>query len=121
MAKKVKPQEMSKEQAVKLLSKVPEEHAFWCHDGSIFRDIKELAEGLVTMSDEVFAYHANPEKNDFSNWVRDVIKDEKLARDLMNSSDREQAAKRVAERVDYLKTKLAEPGEQRRHLQVRRR
>ncbi len=107
MAKKVKPQEISKEQAEKFLGKVPEEHVFWCRDGRVIRDMPELGEALASMSDETFVSHSNTEKNDFANWVRDIIKDEKLARDLMNSSDREQAAKRVAERVDYLKTKLA--------------
>ena len=102
MAKKPKPQQMSKEQAQKFLSKVSEEHVFWCHDGSIFRDMKELAEGLVKMLDEVFAYHVNPEKNDFSNWVRDVIKDEKLASDLAAATSRVQAAGCVSSRLTYL-------------------
>ena len=102
MAKDSKSQEISKEQAQKFLSKVPEEYVFWCYDGSIFRDMKELAEGLVTMSEEVFAYHANPEKNDFSNWIRDVIKDEKLANDLAQSTSKVQAAGCVATRLTYL-------------------
>ena len=102
MAKKPKPQQMLKEQAQKFLSKVSEEHVFWCHDGSTFRDMKELAEGLVTMSDEVFTHHLNPEKNDFSNWVRDVIKDEKLASDLAAATSKAQAAGYVATRLTYL-------------------
>jgi hypothetical protein len=102
MAKKGKPQVMSKEQVQKLLSRVPEEYAFWCHDGSVYRDMKELAEGLVKMPDEVFAYHANPEKNDFSNWVRDMIKDDKLADDLALATSQAQAAGCVANRVTYL-------------------
>ena len=106
MAKKVKPQEMSKEQAEKFRGKVPEEYAFWCYDGRIFRDMKELAEGLVKMSDEVFAYHANPEKNDFSNWVRDVLKDEKLASDLAIATSKVQAAGHVATRLTYLFVKV---------------
>ncbi len=106
MAKKVKPQEMSKEYAQKLLGKVPEEYVFWCYDGRIFRDMKELAEGLVKMSDEVFAYHANPEKNDFSNWVRDVLKDEKLASDLAMATSRVRAAGYVATRLTYLFAKV---------------
>ena len=52
MAKKVKPQGKQKEQpqlkeqADKVLAEVPEEYVFWCHDGRIFRDMKDLAEGL---------------------------------------------------------------------------
>jgi hypothetical protein len=70
-----------------LLAKVPVEYAFLCHDGKVFTN-------LVVMSDETFGYHSNPEKNDFSNWVRDVIKDKKLARDFQKSASPDQAAKK---------------------------
>jgi hypothetical protein len=69
--------------------------------------MKELGEALTSMADETFAYHSNEEKKDFSNWVRDIIRDEKLARDLQKSLNRTQAAKRVAERVAFLSSKLA--------------
>jgi len=106
MAKKVKSQAKPKEQTEKLLAKVPEEYVFWCCDGSIFRDMKELAEGLAAMSDDIFAHHANSEKNDFSNWLRDVIKDEKLAKDLQNVLDRNEAARTVVTRITIL-TKIS--------------
>ncbi len=80
---------------------------FWCQDGHVLRDINELGEALAGMSDETFVFHSNTEKNDFSNWVRDIIGDEKLTRDLLESQNRTQAAKKVAERVDFLKAKLA--------------
>jgi len=102
MAKKVKSQVKPKEQAKKLLAKVPEEYVFWCSDGRVFRDMSELAEGLVTMSDDIFVRHANSEKNDFSNWLRDVINDEKLAKDLQNMLDRTEAARTVATRIIVL-------------------
>lgn len=101
MAKKVKPQVSKKEQAEKLLYKVPEEYVFWCHDGTVFRDLKDLANGLIAMSDETYAYHVTPEINDFSNWVRDVIKDEKLANDLALTSNKVQAAEYVKARMTY--------------------
>ncbi len=102
MAKKVKPQVQTKKQPEKLLVKVPAECVFWCHDGSIFADINELAEGLAAMSDETFAYHSNLEKQDFSNWVRDVIRDEQLANDLARATSRLQAAEYVAARMALL-------------------
>lgn len=92
--------------AAKILARVPEEHVFWCQDGRIFRDMLELGEALASMTDETFVFHSNTEKNDFANWVRDIIKDEKLARDLVKSQDRTQAAQKVAERIDFLKAKL---------------
>jgi hypothetical protein len=96
-----------KEQAQKLLAKVPDEYVFRCQDGRILRDMKELAEALATMTDETFAYHSNAEKKDFSKWVRDVIGDEKLAKDLEKAGNRAQAAKQAATRVATLTRRLA--------------
>lgn len=92
-----------KEQAANLLARVPGEYAFLCHDGKILTDMKELAEGLAAMSDEAFMSHSNPEKNDFSNWVRDVIKDEKLATDLATATTRLEAVGIVTSRLAFLR------------------
>ncbi len=102
MVKKAKPQAKAKKQSDKLLVKVPAEYVFWCHDGSIFADINELAEGLAAMSDETFAYHSNLEKQDFSNWIRDIVRDEQLADDLARATSRLQAAEYVAARIALL-------------------
>jgi len=96
-----------KDEAKKFLSDVPEENVFCCCDGRIFRNMKELAEALASMTDETFACHCNKEKNDFRNWVRDVIKDERLAADLAIVQNRLQAAKQVATRVSILTKRLA--------------
>jgi hypothetical protein len=102
MAKKVKLQTKANKQKGRLLKKAPAECVFWCHDGSIFTDVNELAEGLAAMSDETFAYHSNLEKHDFSNWIRDVIVDEQLADDLAWATSRLQAAEYVAARLNEL-------------------
>ena len=111
MAEKEKSQEQPEEQTDKLLAKVPEESIFRCHDGRTFRDMKDLAEGLAAMSDDTFAYHVNSEKNDFSKWVRDVIRDEKLASDLAKATNRTQAARYVTARLAVLtsKGKMSKP------------
>lgn len=61
---------------------------------------------MTVISDETFVFHANAEKNDFGNWVKDIIKDEKLAKDLTKAQSRIQAAKSVAARVSFLSAKL---------------
>ena len=81
---------------------MPEEYVFWCSDGRVLRDMRELGEALATMTDETFAYHSNAEKKDFSNWLKDVIGDEKLAKDIENVLDRNQAANIVASRIAIL-------------------
>jgi len=108
MAKKVKSQAKRKEhtylkeQTHKFLAKVPEEHVFWCCSGNVFRNMEELADGLAAMSDDVFAHHVNSEKNDFCNWVRDVIEDEKLSNDLARATSRLQASEYVVARINLL-------------------
>jgi uncharacterized protein YggL (DUF469 family) len=62
----------------------------------------ELAAGLATMTDATFAHHSNREKQDFCNWVRDVIEDIELANDLAMAGSRDRAAVCVAERITYL-------------------
>ena len=90
----------------KLLGNVPEQYVFYVHDGRILRNMDDLNTALGTMPDETYAYHANEQKNDFSNWVKDIIGDEKLARDLNRAVSRAQAAKRVATREAFLTGKL---------------
>jgi len=96
---------ISKEDAARYFADVPGEYVFYCYDGSVFRNLRELRDGLANMSEETYAYHANADKNDFSKWVKDIIKDEKLAADLQSSSSRAEAAKRVGTRVTTLSRK----------------
>ena len=107
MVRKQKQEAKLKYDAQKLLTLVPEEYVFRCHDGRILKNMKELGEALAVMADETFAYHSNSEKKDFSNWVRDVIGDEKLAKDLENALDRNQAARIVTSRIDIFTKALA--------------
>ena len=97
---------ISKEEATKRLNDVPDAKRFWCHDGRIVRNLGELERGLNDISDETFHYHLGEGRNDFSNWVRDVVGDDKLARDLAGSKSRIQASKAVAERISFLGSKL---------------
>jgi hypothetical protein len=88
------------------LGDVKWEERFYCQDGKYLKNLKELEAALREMSDKTFRAHASGDKNDFSNWVRDVFSDDKLARDLLKSTSQTQAAKAVAERLAWLKSKL---------------
>jgi hypothetical protein len=94
---------ITKSVAQKLIADVPEDKMFWCHDGRALKNLQELDDALREISDETFSYHLNETKNDFRNWVRDVIGDEKLAGDLEAIADRGLAIKAVADRNVYLK------------------
>lgn len=78
----------------KLLINVEPEKSFWVCNGEIFKNLKELVDGLERMTEEVFNYHVTKEKNDFVNWIKDVFKDEKLACDLKKAKTPKTAAKK---------------------------
>ncbi len=98
---------ITKKDALKFLAAVPEDKVFWCHDSCVMHDMKELAQALNDMTDEIFAFHANETKNDFSDWVQDVIGDRVLADSLRRALTRAEAAKVVATRVAFLSSKAA--------------
>ena len=70
------------------LGDVPLDKQFWCCDGRYLKNLGELEAALEGMTDDTFRCHVKETKSDFSNWVRDVIGDEKLARDLQKRTVR---------------------------------
>ena len=88
-----------------ILADVPPEKAFYCHEHGYFRNLQELLSGLENIPDDIYRYHAGPENNDFANWIRDVIGDTKLAKDMIKAPGRDAAIKAVAGRVRYLSTR----------------
>ena len=100
-----------KQETERLLGNVPEDNVFRCCDGHIMKNLEDLRQAFGSMDDGAYMYHANSEKNDFCNWVRYIIRDEKLASDLSTSHNKSEAAKAVDERIGLLndqKAKLRE-------------
>ena len=87
MAKKAK-KAIKKSKAKPCACDVQPEYAFWMCDGRILKNLCELNEALDQMNDDVFRYHVNTEKNDFAIWIKDVMKNEKLAAELFKTMDR---------------------------------
>jgi len=58
------------------------EYYFLMIDGSTIKNLVELADALHIMSDDVFYYHVTHDRNDFSNWVRDVFSEKVLAEEI---------------------------------------
>ena len=99
---------ITREEAKKLLSNVPDHHAFRCCDGRVIRNMRDLGKTLAHMPEDSFRYHANQNKNDFSRWVKETLGDEKLARGLNRASDKNQALKELASRISFLSGQLAQ-------------
>ena len=64
----------------KYLNNVPEDNYFRLVLGIELRSLEELEVALDSMSEKTFLHHVSHEKNDFHAWIRDVIRDEKLAK-----------------------------------------
>ncbi len=72
--KKIVKKAVSKSKKGVFKKKCADENAFILIDGRSLVSINELADALEKMSDDVFYYHVTPERNDFSNWIKDVFK-----------------------------------------------
>lgn len=55
-------------------------------NGKIAGNLRELVAALQSIDDRTFHYHANDEKNDFSNWLSHVLEEKELAEQIRHSS-----------------------------------
>ncbi len=62
--------------------KAPYEHVFVLHSGESIADLRELAEAFEEMNHELFSYHVNAHRHDFSTWIREVLQEHALAEEL---------------------------------------
>ncbi len=86
VTKKVVTKKASGKQA-KLLVCAPDDKCFWTTDGKILKNLDELQMAFGTMGEEVFLHHVNQEKNDFADWVEQVLEDRACASALRKSKE----------------------------------
>ncbi len=87
-----------------ILSRVPFQVSFWLCTNENLRSLADVSEALQKATDEVFRYHVNRDKNDFEVWIRDVIKDKDLAREIARVKTRETLIRKISERVEELRS-----------------
>ena len=61
-----------------VIGEIPYEERFVTADGRSLRSVYELVDALGNMSDETFSYHVSEERNDFSAWISDSLKETEL-------------------------------------------
>jgi len=91
--------------ARKILGNVDEGKNFFCSDGKVFSNLKDLEKGLEEMSNEVFLHHTNEGRNDFANWISECLDDVRLA-DSLIGADKESALKKIGARITYIERYL---------------
>ena len=75
------------------------ENYFRVANGTVIKNLKELDMAIENMSEETFKCHVSEVRNDFSSWIRDVIKDDKLANELLQIKDRRLTQLAILRRV----------------------
>ena len=65
-------------------------HYFYLNDGRIIKDLFELCEVLLNISEDTFNHHVNNERNDFSNWIRSVFGNKSLALKISKCKTKEE-------------------------------
>jgi hypothetical protein len=66
----------------------PETSYFVLCNGKPVKNIKELADIMEEIEDQVFNHHVTPDKNDFATWIKDIFKDIELAEKLAGVKDK---------------------------------
>jgi len=67
----------------------PEKH-FILKNGERIASLSELVQKLDSMPEEVFKAHVTENKNDFANWIRDVLAQEELAEEIRTKNAKEE-------------------------------
>jgi hypothetical protein len=65
------------------------DHYFFVQDGKVIKNVLELSRQLDNMADDIFRHHVNDMKNDFASWIKNVFKQEKLAKELLKTTDKD--------------------------------
>ena len=63
----------------KTLVVAPYDKCFFVNGGAVIKDMNELKHALETMSDDQFACHVSSGRNDFANWIEQILDDADLA------------------------------------------
>ena len=96
------PQSATKKSKTRALVCASDAECFWTTDGRVLAHLADLELAFGSMDEAVFLYHANSEKNDFSEWVEHVLEDAALAAALRRSRKPHTAAKTVRTHVRNL-------------------
>ena len=98
--------QISLDDAYRILADVRPEQCFWVNNGPIIRNLREMADALEYMKYETFRHHVNNEKNDISNWIRDVLKDEELANETKNLKSKDKLLRKIKVSINFLEKKI---------------
>ena len=62
-------------------------------DGTVVRNLQDLAGALKKMSKDDFSLHVTKNRNDFAEWIFEAYNDERLTQKLFGAKDKEKMIK----------------------------
>jgi len=68
---------------------------FYFCNGAEAGSVEELKNQLENIGDDVFSYHCNKEKNDFYNWLKEGLREKKLASSIRKIRTRKGMIKKL--------------------------
>ncbi|MBI3037022.1 hypothetical protein HYY73_04725 [Candidatus Woesearchaeota archaeon] len=89
------------ENAIK--EEVEPELALWLSNGATVRSLNELAATLKKLSAKDYKEHVNKERNELADWVKEILNDDSLARQLRRAKTKGQAAQAIEREMKKLK------------------
>ncbi|MFH2027521.1 MAG: hypothetical protein ABIJ08_00130 [Nanoarchaeota archaeon] len=95
---------MGRKSGLDILRDVDEDKYFWVNNGPAISNIAGLSDVLKVMSDETFKHHVTDDRNDFYNWIRYVVDDEVLARDIQKINTQTEMSDAIARRIAEIKS-----------------
>jgi hypothetical protein len=78
---------------------VPSDKHFWLHDGRTIKNLAELLIVLKEINPGLFNHHVNSERNDFANWVINVI-DVKTGEELLPIREKNDFQRAVEKKLE---------------------
>ncbi|MFH1439420.1 MAG: hypothetical protein ABIG89_02565 [Candidatus Woesearchaeota archaeon] len=99
------------EKAKKILSDVHPDVSFKLLSGGELKNLKHLLDELKDMNVKTFLHHVTPDRNDFANWINDVLEDKDLAEELSYSYDKEQMGQLIKNRILELQSIVQKPAD----------
>ncbi len=71
------------------LKKIKKEHHFILRDGRRIKNLEELTHFLKFMDESTFKHHVTNDKNDFADWIKNIVEDNELANNIKGSKSKE--------------------------------
>lgn len=93
---------MRKTQAQTILRTVDEGIAFHFCNGQVAQNLFELFTYITELNTDEYQHHVYFDHNDFSNWIIDILDDQKLGLDIFNASKTKMLTL-IKARILYLK------------------